>query len=153
MNPHSASKQKLKSYLKSGINRLSIGVQSFNNTSLKKLGRIHCKQDAINTFYTSREIGFKNINIDIMHSLPDQSLNMSIEDLQQTIQLKPEHISWYELTLEPNTYFAKYPPRIPHEELKEQIYFAGIEILQAHGFNQYEISAYSKTKKNTMYSQ
>lgn len=127
-----------------GINRLSIGVQSFNNAHLQRLGRIHNGQDAQNAFHKARLGGFDNINLDLMHGLPEQTPQQAEADLQQAIGLGPEHLSWYQLTLEPNTVFYSQPPRLPAEDTLADIQDAGEALLHKAGYQQYEVSAYSQ---------
>ena len=122
-NPGSSEHSGFLDYLNAGVNRFSIGCQSFNPQSLKNIGRIHTEKEAIDCI---RSLPPSNTNIDIMHSLPSQNTKMALEDIQQAIDLKPQHISWYELTLEPNTIFAKYPPKLPCDKELENIYELGL---------------------------
>ena len=103
-NPGAVDSEKFHSYIEAGINRLSIGVQSFNDTHLSKLGRIHNSGDAIRAIEVAKSAGFENINLDIMHGLPGQSIEAAIKDLRTAVEQGPSHISWYQLTIEPNTY-------------------------------------------------
>ena len=154
-NPGSSEFSNFYDYKLLGINRLSIGAQTFNERTLKKLGRIHNSSDIKNAFDLARRAHFNNINIDIMYGLPNQTISEAIDDLEKTIALDPEHISWYELTLEPNTVFFKNPPKVPSEIRKERMFELGKEKLLAAGYHQYEISAYAKpgnqSKHNTNY--
>ncbi len=143
-NPSSLERHKFYDYRLSGINRLSIGVQSFQNELLKRLGRIHNSDDAILAVEQAQNAGFDNINIDLMTGLPNQSYEQSIADIQQAIDLQVQHISWYELTIEPNTTFYSKPPVLPTETLIDSFDQVGKQLLKANGFNRYEISAYSK---------
>jgi putative oxygen-independent coproporphyrinogen III oxidase len=144
-NPGTADADNYKSYKQSAVNRLSIGVQSFNDQQLKKLGRIHDAAEAIKAFHMARNAGFKRINLDLMYALPDQNVQQALEDLQQAINLDPEHISWYQLTIEPNTVFSSHPPKnIPDDDLIWEIQTAGHLLLNQAGYKQYEISAWSK---------
>ncbi|MEQ9208349.1 MAG: radical SAM family heme chaperone HemW, partial [Pseudomonadales bacterium] len=104
-NPGTFEQQKFSGYRQAGINRLSIGIQSFDQEKLEALGRIHNSEEALGAVSIARRAGFDNINLDLMFGLPDQSRNQALDDLKQAIQLHPEHISWYELTIEPNTEF------------------------------------------------
>jgi putative oxygen-independent coproporphyrinogen III oxidase len=140
-NPGSSEHSGFLDYLNAGVNRFSIGCQSFNPQSLKKIGRIHTGKEAIDCI---RSLPASNTNIDIMHSLPSQNTKMALEDLQQAIDLNPQHISWYELTLEPNTIFAKYPPKLPCDKELENIYEQGLKKLKDANYQRYEISAFSK---------
>jgi oxygen-independent coproporphyrinogen-3 oxidase len=137
-------RDKLAGFYAAGINRLSIGVQSLNPIQLLNLGRIHNPESAVDTYHLARSVGFSNINIDIMHGLPQQSLVEAMDDLQQVIDLKPEHISWYQLTVEPNTVFYKRPPTLPDEDTLWQIYESGLSLLSNNNFDRYEISAFGR---------
>ena len=143
-NPGTTEQDNFMGYLEAGINRLSLGVQSFNDINLKKLGRIHDSKQASIAIQTAQAMGFKNINIDIMYGLPHQTIAQALEDLQQAIECKPNHISWYQLTLEPNTVFYKHPPKLPNSDYIIEMEIKGRELLKAHGFIQYEVSAYSQ---------
>ncbi len=127
-----------------GVNRLSIGVQSFDNKQLKTLGRIHNKNQIHTAYAKARQAKFDNINLDLMHGLPNQTLAQGLEDLQQAISLGPEHLSWYQLTIEPNTEFYSRPPTLPEEDTLVDILEEGGQLLASNGYNQYEISAFSK---------
>lgn len=144
-NPGSLDLSHIPGYRSSGINRLSLGVQSFNDDALKYLGRIHSKNDAIEAIDTASEL-FDRINIDIMFGLPQQSLELGLHDIQTACSYNIEHISWYQLTIEPNTHFAKKTPVLPKAEHIESLYEQGIEILNHHHYRQYEISAHSKNQ-------
>ncbi|MDB4837547.1 radical SAM family heme chaperone HemW, partial [Marinomonas sp.] len=122
----------------------SIGIQSFQPNLLKTLGRIHNREEAIHAVDKSRAAGFDNINLDLMHGLPDQSQAMAMEDLSIAIKLNPEHLSWYQLTIEPNTEFFRRPPTLPEDNTLWQIQDAGQELLEKNGYHQYEVSANSK---------
>ncbi|WP_428356778.1 radical SAM family heme chaperone HemW [Methyloprofundus sp.] len=143
-NPGTFEIAKFADYRSIGINRLSVGVQSFNDAHLKRLGRVHSAQEAINAVAGARQAGFDNLNLDLMFGLPESSEQDSLRDVQQAIALQPSHISFYQLTLEPNTYFHKYPPVLPSDEaiFSEQI--ACQKLLAKHGYQQYEISAYAQ---------
>ena len=146
-NPGTFEATRFKEYRQSGINRLSIGVQSFNDRHLKALGRIHGADEAISACETAKTAGFDNFNIDLMHGLPDQTADSAVADIQQALDLKPTHLSWYQLTLEPNTLFAANPPQLPDEQTLADIQQAGASLIAAAGFEQYEVSAYARTKK------
>ena len=135
---------KLAGYSEAGVNRLSLGVQSFNDSQLKNLGRIHSSESATRTYQLARAAGFSNINIDLMHGLPSQDLAQAMHDLQHAVDLQPEHISWYQLTVEPNTVFYKQPPRLPNEDALWEIYEAGLSLLEKNDFVRYEVSAFSR---------
>lgn len=147
-NPGTLTREKLKSMRSSGINRLSIGLQSWNDEELKRLGRIHTRQHFVENYYTARQQGFDNINIDLMFSLPEQTLGKWENTLEHVIQLCPEHLSCYSLKIEENTeFFAEYEEgmlNIPDEETDRMMYQSAIEKLAQHHYRQYEISNFSK---------
>ena len=143
-NPGTFEVEKFSEFQKAGINRLSVGVQSFKDNQLKFLGRIHSGGDALRAISEAKKVGFDNLNIDLMYGLKDQTIDMCLEDVMQAIELKPSHISFYQLTLEPNTLFAKYPPKLPIDEKIWDMGEQGAELLNQNGFRQYEVSAYSK---------
>ena len=132
-------------YRSAGVNRLSIGAQSFDDERLSALGRIHSSADIVHAVEESKKGGFTNINIDLMHGLPDQTMEMALNDLCAAIRLNPSHISWYQLTLEPNTvFYARPPANMPDDDLAFEIQDQGQALLAEQGFAQYEISAYAK---------
>lgn len=143
-NPGSSEASKFEGFLEAGVNRLSIGIQSFNDNALQRLGRVHSASQAIAAAKAAKQAGFKRLNLDIMFGLPNQSLAASIEDIEQAIELEPDHISAYELTLEPNTLFHNQPPKLPKDEMKWQMYEALQQRLASSGYQQYEVSAYAK---------
>lgn len=151
-NPGTFEQEKFRHFRQAGINRLSIGVQSFQPNLLKTLGRIHNREEAIHAVDKSRQAGFDNINIDLMHGLPDQSLEMALEDLSLAIQLNPEHLSWYQLTIEPNTEFYRRPPTLPEDNTLWGIQDAGQALLAKHGYAQYEVSANAKVNKRAAHN-
>ncbi|MCK4102548.1 radical SAM family heme chaperone HemW [Acinetobacter radioresistens] len=143
-NPGTVEHDPFAGYLAAGINRLSIGVQTFNEQHLKQLGRIHSAENAINAIHQAQEAGFKRINIDLMHGLPQQTLEQALTDLRMAVENGATHISWYQLTIEPNTVFFRTQPVLPVENVLEHIQEQGEAYLKAHGFIQYEISAWRK---------
>lgn len=143
-NPGTVEHDPFAGYLAAGINRLSIGVQTFNEQHLKQLGRIHSVENAINAIHQAQEAGFKRINIDLMHGLPQQTLEQALTDLRMAVENGATHISWYQLTIEPNTVFFRTQPVLPVENVLEHIQEQGEAYLKAHGFIQYEISAWRK---------
>lgn len=151
-NPGTFEAEKFKGYRQLGINRLSIGIQSFQDHQLKHLGRIHSGQEAINAVNMAKAAGFDNFNLDFMHGLPDQTLEDALADLQQGIDLNPTHLSWYQLTIEPNTEFFKRPPVLPQDETLWAIQEAGQALLAQNGFDQYEISAYAQPGKQAKHN-
>ncbi|WP_158970405.1 radical SAM family heme chaperone HemW [Paraglaciecola sp. L3A3] len=142
-NPGTVESQRFADYVSAGVNRISIGVQSFQADKLKDLGRIHDDQQALTAATLAKKIGLNSFNLDLMHGLPKQSLSDALFDLGQAIQQTPPHLSWYQLTIEPNTQFHSKPPKLPEDELLWDIQEQGDELLQAAGYVQYEISAYS----------
>ncbi|MBV4461484.1 radical SAM family heme chaperone HemW [Pseudomonas sp. COR58] len=143
-NPGTFEQEKFVAYRALGINRLSIGIQSFQQQKLEALGRIHNGDEAVRAAGMARQAGFDNFNLDLMHGLPDQSLDDALSDLRQAIALKPTHISWYQLTLEPNTVFWNQPPVLPEDDTLWDIQEAGQALLAEHGYAQYEVSAYAQ---------
>lgn len=151
-NPGATEYSNLSSLKRSGVNRLSFGVQSFNDQHLRNLGRIHSAGEAQKAFESARKAGFLNINIDLMHGLQNQTPQQAIDDLNIAIKLAPEHISWYQLTIEPNTVFYKSPPLIPKDETLADIQDAGLSFLEAHGYGRYEISAFARHEKQSQHN-
>ena len=143
-NPGTAEYGNLAGLRQAGVNRLSFGVQSFSDEHLQRLGRIHSGQEAITAINHARRAGFDNINLDLMHGLPQQRVQQACDDIQQALALAPEHLSWYQLTLEPNTVFYKHPPTLPVDDALADIQDAGHELLSRAGLEQYEVSAYSR---------
>ncbi|MDX1517814.1 MAG: radical SAM family heme chaperone HemW [Woeseiaceae bacterium] len=132
-------------YLKAGVNRLSIGAQSFSPKMLQTLGRIHSSEDIGRAVTDAQQAGFDNINIDLMHALPGQDTAGAIADIEAALALGPQHLSWYQLTLEPNTVFHARPPAgIPDDDQAAEIQREGQALLSAHGFRQYEVSAFAR---------
>ncbi len=152
-NPGTTEASRFKGYFDVGINRISLGVQSFQNSKLKVLGRIHDNDQAKKAFLEARRAGFQTINIDLMFGLPNQTMDDALFDLQSAIDLAPNHLSWYQLTLEPNTFFHRFPPVLPSDDERFEIQQAGQKLLVNNGFPQYEISAYGfqKAKHNLNY--
>ena len=142
-NPGTFEVGRFSEYRNIGINRLSIGVQSFNDEQLKFLGRIHSGKEAQDAIVKAQNVGFDNLNIDLMYGLKGQSIEECMTDVTSAISLNPSHISFYQLTLEPNTLFSKFPPNLPSDEDIWKIGERGSELLNQRGFHQYEISAYS----------
>lgn len=142
-NPGTFEQARFEGYRKAGINRVSIGVQSFAEQQLKALGRIHSSEEADEAIKAAKHI-FDRINIDLMHGLPGQTPDQAMDDLQRAISFNPDQISWYQLTIEPNTEFAVRPPTLPVEESLWQIQEQGSQLLEASGFYQYEISAFAR---------
>lgn len=151
-NPGSVEYARFAEYRAAGVNRLSIGIQSFNDASLQELGRIHSAAQAHEAAAIAHKAGFDNINLDLMFGLPQQSNAMASADLTAAIALEPQHISYYQLTLEPNTYFAKYPPQLPSSDALWQQHAAGIDQLEVHGYKRYEVSAFAQANKQCQHN-
>jgi putative oxygen-independent coproporphyrinogen III oxidase len=143
-NPGSAEAEKFHAFCDAGINRLSIGIQSFDDRYLQALGRIHSAAQAHAAVEFARAAGFSSINLDLMHGLPGQTAHDAQADLQTAIACNPTHLSWYQLTIEPNTVFHKRPPTLPVEDELADIQHCGEKLLVASGYHQYEVSAYSQ---------
>ncbi|WP_019616259.1 radical SAM family heme chaperone HemW [Psychromonas ossibalaenae] len=143
-NPGAIENQKIADFKKAGISRFSFGVQSFQQEKLTRLGRIHGVEEAKTAARQAHAVNMKTFNLDLMHGLPDQTLNDALQDLQTAIDLKPTHLSWYQLTIEPNTQYFSHPPKLPEDELLWEIQEQGQKLLAANGYQQYEISGYSK---------
>jgi oxygen-independent coproporphyrinogen-3 oxidase len=143
-NPGTVEADKFIGFFNGGVSRLSIGIQSFESDKLIKLGRIHDSNQAKNAVILAQNCGVKSFNLDLMHGLPQQNIDNALDDLATAINLNPTHISWYQLTIEPNTPFHSKPPTLPKDEILWQIQDKGIELLAQAGYQQYEISAFSK---------
>ena len=143
-NPGTVEHDPFKDYLEAGINRLSIGVQSFNTDHLKKLGRIHSNNDAISAIQNAKAAGFARVNVDLMHGLPEQTLEQALLDLKLAVESGATHVSWYQLTIEPNTVFFRTQPILPVDDVLEDIQAQGEAYLKANGFINYEVSAWRK---------
>jgi oxygen-independent coproporphyrinogen-3 oxidase len=146
-NPGTVEQQKFRDYRALGINRLSIGVQSFSGAQLAALGRIHGRDEALRAADAARTAGFDNFNLDLMHGLPGQRVEDALADLAQAIALAPAHLSWYQLTIEPNTIFFARPPALPGDDMLADIEDAGFAQLAAAGYARYEISAFARDEK------
>ena len=151
-NPGTLEYGNLDEYRSAGINRLSMGVQSFADSALEALGRIHSADEARTAIEAAQLGGFKNINVDLMHGLPNQTTASALNDLQCAIALNVQHISWYQLTIEPRTEFAKRPPTLPEEETLGEIESEGLTLLADAGFDRYEISAYARDGKQSKHN-
>lgn len=144
-NPGTVEAERFAGYVQAGVTRFSIGVQSFQSAQLKALGRIHDCDEAIRAAMLAQQLPLQSFNLDLMHGLPQQDITGALADLQQAIDLAPPHLSWYQLTIEPNTAFASRPPILPPDDTLWDIQQQGLALLQANGYQQYEISAYSKS--------
>ena len=143
-NPGTVESGRFKGFREAGVNRLSVGVQSFQPAHLSLLGRIHDDAQATNAVQQAHDAGLPTFNLDLMHGLPQQSVANAMSDLHQGIALAPYHLSWYQLTIEPNTPFYSKPPTLPDDDILWEIQQQGHKTLSKAGFEQYEISAYSK---------
>jgi putative oxygen-independent coproporphyrinogen III oxidase len=145
-NPGTLEHAPFAEYLDAGINRLSLGVQTFDDVLLQTLGRVHGSEEARQAIQRARADGFTRLNVDLMHGLPDQTVQQALFDLQSAIDCGASHISWYQLTIEPNTVFFRTQPLLPDEDRLADIQAAGEALLRAHGFVQYEVSAWAKER-------
>jgi oxygen-independent coproporphyrinogen-3 oxidase len=143
-NPGTVEQQRFAEFRAAGINRLSIGIQSFDGEKLRALGRIHGRAEALRAAEAAHGSGFDNFNLDLMFGLPGQEQAQALADLRQAIALAPAHLSWYQLTIEPNTAFAHAPPVVPEDEVLWAMQERGQETLTAAGYVQYEVSAYAR---------
>lgn len=150
-NPGTFEAERFKSYRESGINRLSIGIQSFNGAHLKALGRIHDEAEALRAVEIARST-FDNFNLDLMFALPGQTLAEARRDLDTALSFAPPHLSMYHLTMEPNTVFAKYPPVLPDDDTSADMQDMILEATAAAGYEHYEVSAYAKPGKRAQHN-
>lgn len=146
-NPGTFEQEKFKDFRAAGINRLSVGIQSFHPKQLQGLGRVHNQAEALKAAELARYAGFDNFNLDLMFGLPQQTVEEALADLQQAIDLQPTHLSWYQLTLEPNTLFYKHPPALPDDDLLVDMQIAGQNLLEQAAYTHYEVSAYAQADR------
>ncbi len=152
-NPGSADVSRFKGYRDAGVNRLSIGIQSFDDSSLQAIGRIHNGSQSIAAFNKARQAGFDNINLDLMYALPGQSLQQQMADINRAFDCQPEHISLYQLTIEPNTLFhSKLPGNLPDDDLSWDMQQQAQQALSTAGYEQYEISAYAQQNRQSRHN-
>ncbi|MCD8505193.1 MAG: radical SAM family heme chaperone HemW [Burkholderiaceae bacterium] len=142
-NPGTAEADRFKSYAASGVNRISLGVQSFDNDHLERLGRIHDSAQAMAAIEMAQK-AVNRVNLDLMYGLPSQTLDQCRLDLQRAVSFNTEHLSLYQLTLEPQTVFSKYPPVLPAEDIIEQMESLIVEVVEKAGWKRYEVSAYAR---------
>lgn len=152
-NPGTFEQERFDAYRQAGITRLSIGIQSYDKKQLQKLERVHDVAEAHRAAEIAKQAGFDNFNLDLMFGLPEQTLTQALHDLQQAIDHQPPHLSWYQLTLEPNTLFHHQPPPLPDADLIADMQDAGIELLAHHGYKQYEVSAYAQTNRRCAHNE
>jgi putative oxygen-independent coproporphyrinogen III oxidase len=143
-NPGTVEAEKFIGFEKAGINRISVGVQSFDEQHLQALGRIHDSAQASAAIQLAKQLPLRSFNLDLMHGLPNQSVEDAMLDLEKAIALAPPHLSWYQLTIEPNTSFYSKPPTLPDDDILWDIQEQGHQLLTEAGYEQYEISAYAK---------
>ena len=144
-NPGTVERGDFADYRRAGVNRVSIGAQSFDPAQLKALGRIHAVDDIARAVREAARAGLDNVNVDLMYGLPDQTVRQALDDLEHAVRLEPAHISWYQLTIEPKTEFARRPPPgLPDTDRAVEIEDAGLELLAWHGYERYEVSAFAR---------
>ena len=151
-NPGTIERESFLAYKQAGINRISLGAQSFNDLHLKKLGRIHSSDETNTALIELQKSGINNFNIDIMYGLPQQDLAAAMQDLTTALSYNPKHFSWYNLTIEPNTLFHNKPPELPNDDLIWDMQQTGLEILAEHGLEQYEVSAFSRSNQQSQHN-
>ena len=142
-NPGTAEAERFAAYREAGVNRLSLGAQSLSTTHLKQIDRIHGPEGVRSAVEQARKAGFTNLNLDLMYGLPNQSLDQAGRDLGEALALEPEHLSYYQLTLEPNTAFHRAPPALPDHDLTAEMHLQGARMLASRNFQRYEVSAYA----------
>lgn len=152
VNPESATMAKMRHYRTAGVNRISLGVQSFSDCVLASLSRPHSAKEAIDAYFTVRDAGFENVNIDLIFGAPESTWESDLADLNNAITLFPEHISRYQLTIEEGTKFSLMPPELPHEDDIYKSFCEGLHILSENGFRQYEVSAYARQGKTSSHN-
>jgi len=151
-NPGTVDEARFAGFRQAGVNRLSIGIQSLQNEKLQALGRIHHREHALRAVDAAINAGFDNFNLDFMHGLPGQSIADALDDLNDGLAFQPPHLSWYQLTIEPNTFFHHQPPILPQDDILWEIQERGKSILDQAGLNQYEISAYAQPKRECIHN-
>ena len=151
-NPGAVDVARFAAFREAGVNRLSIGIQSFRNEKLHALGRVHDAAQAEAAVAAARAAGFANVNVDLMYGLPGDDVAGAVTDLERAIELAPEHVSWYQLTLEPNTAFERRPPVLPDDDVVASIEQQGRALLAAHGYERYEISAYAQRGRRALHN-
>ena len=151
-NPGTFESEKFIGFKAAGVNRLSIGIQSFNEQHLKRLGRIHDSGEASKAIQLAFDAGFENVNCDLMYALPEQTVEQAILDVQTALQFPINHLSHYQLTLEPNTLFAKFPPKLPEDDIAWEMQETCQQEIASAGFEQYEVSAYAKSNQRSRHN-
>jgi len=150
-NPGTVEADKFKGFREAGVNRLSLGIQSFNESHLKALGRIHDAGEARRAVDIAQS-HFDNINLDLMYALPQQTLEQAEQDVRIALEYKPQHLSCYHLTLEPNTLFHRYPPSLPDDDTSSEMQQRIEALLAEHGYQHYETSAFAQPKKQSRHN-
>lgn len=151
-NPGTIDTVRFKEFRKAGINRLSLGIQSLQNDKLKTLGRIHDRENALRAISLAQEAGFTNFNLDLMYGLPHQSIDDALHDIETALSFQPTHLSWYQLTIEPNTLFYHQTPPLPGDDALWDMQMAGQTAIHQAGYQQYEVSAYAKPGKECVHN-
>ncbi|UCB55873.1 MAG: radical SAM family heme chaperone HemW [Thiotrichales bacterium] len=151
-NPGTFEQQRFSDYRASGINRLSIGIQSFDNDKLERLGRIHDRDEAIKAIETADAAGFDNVNLDLMFGLPQQSVEQAVADAELACEFDPAHLSHYQLTIEANTFFHKHRPVLPSTDTLWEMQQRCHDVIGQHGYTHYEVSAFSRTGKQCLHN-
>ena len=151
-NPGTVEHGRFDGYLAAGVNRLSFGIQSFDDDKLRRLGRIHSAAEAEAAVKSAQDAGYVNLNLDLMYALPEQTLEGALHDVARAVALSPTHISHYQLTLEPNTAFAANPPPLPDDDHAWAMQEACEQALAAAGYGQYEVSAYARPGRRCVHN-
>ncbi|MBX3708240.1 MAG: radical SAM family heme chaperone HemW [Gammaproteobacteria bacterium] len=151
-NPGTIDQVNFRDFYHAGINRLSLGIQSLQNDKLKTLGRIHDRKNAMQAIEIAKNAGFNNFNLDLMYGLPSQTIDDALHDMETALTFEPTHLSWYQLTIEPNTLFYRQTPILPTDDVIWEMQLAGQQLLKASGFEQYEVSAYSQPTKQCVHN-
>jgi putative oxygen-independent coproporphyrinogen III oxidase len=151
-NPGTAEAEKFRAFREIGINRLSIGIQSFEDQQLKNLGRIHSSDESKQSIEIALQSGFDDFNLDLMHGLPGQTTEAALADIKTALSYRPTHLSWYELTIEPNTVFYSKPPSLPDDSLTAELQSNGRAFLDQSNYKQYEVSAYAKENRQSQHN-
>lgn len=152
-NPGSADAEKFHGYREAGINRISLGIQSFQDDQLQALGRVHNSDEAHAAIEKLTMAGIRNFNVDLMHGLPGQTERGATADLEIALSYEPPHVSWYQLTIEPNTVFYKRPPTLPGDDTLADIQAVGESLIDQRGYRQYEVSAYARPDKHCRHNE
>ncbi len=151
-NPGAVDAGRVAAFRAAGVNRLSLGIQSLRDERLRALGRVHDSTEALRAVQMARAAGFDNLNVDFMYALPGDDVAGALQDLRRGLALEPAHLSWYQLTIEPNTAFERRPPRLPGDDTVAEIEARGRELLADAGFARYEISAYAKPGRRCLHN-